>query len=336
MADAPELHTVADDHAVVFAGTEVRVYDGLASGRAYHLDGIELTTLPRPGGERLATVATVNDVHFGETECGRVEGHDVGPVLWSADGEPPYPQVMNAAVVAEIAALRPDAVVAKGDLTSRGTAAEYAAFEAVYRPPLGERLIVTRGNHDHPASGPCFDADPLRVVEVPGVALAALDTSRAGEGGGFLGDEQLEALDEYLRRADRPVLVLGHHPVRDADAEAFMGEASGLDGASTSALVGLAARRPAFAGYFAGHTHRNLVRRFPETGDVPFAEVACTKDFPGSWAEYRVFEGGILAVHHRARSPDALSWSERCRAMFFGLYPRWALGSIEDRCFVVC
>ncbi len=335
MADGPELHTVADDLAVVFAGTEARVHEGLAPGRPYTFDGVELRTLTRPAGERLATVATVNDVHFGETECGRVDGHEVEPVLRSAGGQRPYPEVMNAAVVAEIAAVGPDAVVAKGDITSRGTPEEYAAFEAVYRPVLGERLVVTRGNHDHPVAGPCFPADPLRVVELAGAALATLDTSRAGEGGGFLSCDQVEALDEYLARADRPVLVFGHHPVRDPGAEAFMGEASGLDDASGSALVALAARRPAFVGYFAGHTHRNLVRRFPETGPVPFAEVACTKDFPGSWAEYRVFEGGILAVHHRVRAPDALAWSERCRSLFFGLYPRWALGTLEDRCYVV-
>ena len=31
-------------------------------------------TLPRPGGELLCRFATVNDVHFGETQCGIIEG----------------------------------------------------------------------------------------------------------------------------------------------------------------------------------------------------------------------------------------------------------------------
>jgi len=39
-------------------------------------------TLQRPPGERLATVCRVNDVHFGEVECGRVEAMpELGPVL---------------------------------------------------------------------------------------------------------------------------------------------------------------------------------------------------------------------------------------------------------------
>ena len=52
-------------------------------------------------------------------------------------------------------------------------------------------------------------------------------------------------------------------------------------------------------GYFAGHTHRNRVRRYGPTGDVPWVEVACVKDYPGAWAEYRVYEGGILQIFHR-------------------------------------
>ena len=49
---------------------------------------------------------------------------------------------------------------------------------------------------------------------------------------------------------------------------------------------------------------------------MPYVEVATVKDFPGSWAEYRVFEGGILQVHRRISSPAALAWSERCRTLY--------------------
>ena len=52
-------------------------------------------------------------------------------------------------------------------------------------------------------------------------------------------------------------------------------------------LVAVAARRRAIVGYFAGHTHRNRVRRISSTGDRPWVEVACVKDYPGTWAEYR-------------------------------------------------
>jgi Icc protein len=328
-----EVHTVTDDGAVAFVGTRVLRYEGLAPATDYDFDGVAFRTLPRPGGERLATIATVNDVHFGETECGRLEGHDVGPVLTSAAGSEPYPEVMNRAVAAEIAALGADLVVAKGDLTAHGLAAEYGAFEAVYRPPLGDRLVVTRGNHDHPASGPCFSVPMVECRRLDGVTVAVVDTSRRGEGGGGLEAEQLDRLDGLAAGSDQPVLVFGHHPMRDADVEDWMGEASGLDGLSTTGLLDLVERRREIRGYFAGHTHRNRVKRFLPGRDVAFGEVACTKDFPGSWAEYRVYEGGILAVHHRVSDPEALAWSESCRALVFGLYPQYALGAMSDRCF---
>jgi hypothetical protein len=59
------------------------------------------------------------------------------------------------------------------------------------------------------------------------------------------------------------------------------------------------------------------------------------KDFPGSWAEYRVYEGGILQVHRRISAPEALDWTDRTRAMFGGLYPAYSFGAMSDRCFAI-
>ncbi|MBV9412872.1 MAG: hypothetical protein JO148_14875, partial [Acidimicrobiia bacterium] len=116
-----EVTTVADDEAVVFEGAEHTRYDGLEPDTNYEFDGASFRTLPRPPGERLATVATVNDVHFGELECGVLEGLELGPILQSEPGERPYPETMNSGAIAEITALAPDAVVVKGDLTTHGT-----------------------------------------------------------------------------------------------------------------------------------------------------------------------------------------------------------------------
>ena len=71
------------------------------------------------------------------------------------------------------------------------------------------------------------------------------------------------------------------------------------------------ARHPGILGYFAGHTHRNRVRHIRSTGDRPWVEVACVKDYPGTWAEYRVHERGVLQVHRRISTPAALAWSEQ-------------------------
>ena len=77
------------------------------------------------------------------------------------------------------------------------------------------------------------------------------------------------------------------------------------------------------------------MRRFEATAEVPWVEVACVKDFPGAWAEYRVHEAGILQILHRISQPEALVWSERTRHMYEGLYEDYAFGSLADRCFEI-
>jgi hypothetical protein len=92
-------------------------------------------------------------------------------------------------------------------------------------------------------------------------------------------------------------------------------------------------RRENVVGYFAGHTHTNRVVREPSGRDVPCVEVACAKDYPGAWAEYRVYEGGYTQVVRRVTAPAARAWSERARQMIQGIYRDLVLGSIDDRCF---
>ena len=77
------------------------------------------------------------------------------------------------------------------------------------------------------------------------------------------------------------------------------------------------------------------MRRFAATGGVPWVEVACVKDYPGAWAEYRVHERGVLQIVHRISTPEALAWTEQTRGMFHGLYASYAFGELSDRCFVI-
>lgn len=60
-------------------------------------------------------------VHFGETMCGLIEDSDMGPVLRVAEGERPYPEVMNESVIEAMQAANLDVVLVKGDLTSHGS-----------------------------------------------------------------------------------------------------------------------------------------------------------------------------------------------------------------------
>jgi 3',5'-cyclic AMP phosphodiesterase CpdA len=332
-----DVTTVAEDFVVLHEGHRVRRHDGLRPDTSYELDGVPVRTLPRPGGELLCVFATVNDVHFGEAEAGRIDDSPLGPIQRVGPGEPPYPETMNRGAVEEIAAIDPAAVIAKGDLTMDGMAEEFAAFEACYRGAFGDRLHVIRGNHDAYRGQDSYAGD--EVVDLPGVRLALLDTVIPTATTGRVTPDQLAWLDAITVEADRPVIVMGHH-------QNWAGGSSGkrpvdyfgINPDDSDALVDVVARRPSIVAYAAGHTHRNRVRHLASTGFVPFIEVACVKDFPGSWAEYRVYEGGITQIHHRISTPAALDWSERCRHLYqdFGVdYETYALGRLEDRCFTI-
>ena len=110
----------------------------------------------------------------------------------------------------------------------------------------------------------------------------------------------------------------------------------GLHPDASDALADVIARRPALVAYTAGHTHRHRNRMLPS--GVPTIEIGCVKDFPGTWAEYRVYDGGITQVVHRMSSPEALrgaSAAVTCTATTASTTSTYALGTLDDRCFTI-
>lgn len=346
-----DVTTVAEDLVVLHQGTTVHRHDHLVPATTYRFDHagrrvgdgasavsgvVEVRTLDRPPGELLCRFATVNDAHFGELEAGRIDDHPEGPIQRAEPGEPPYPETMNRAAAAEMATVDPVAVIVKGDLSLDGQPDEWAAFEACYREPFGELLHVVRGNHDAYQGQTAYAGDEW--IELPGATVALLDTTIERATTGRLSAEQIEWLDDLAATADRPVVVMGHHQQWIAGRTGERSEDYfGLHPDSSDALDVVAQRRSAIVAYTAGHTHRHRVRAMSLSG-VPSVEIGCVKDFPGTWAEYRVYEGGITQVVHRMSSPAALAWSERCRHLYadFGVdYQSYALGTLADRCFVI-
>jgi hypothetical protein len=327
-----EVSTEGPFHDARVTGLEPdTVYDLEVEGAAP--DGrwlpAQARTLAQPAGRLLATIATANDVHFGETECGKTGDpatDAIGPILRSAPGEPPYPELMNGAVVDEMLALDPDVVVVKGDLTDSGRPEEYEAFLACYGR-LGPRMHHVRGNHDAMRDPEMAREGAPYAIVLDGVTLAVLDTAVPGRVGGALPVEQRNWLDDLAAGTPDPVVVFAHHPAWNADPR------YGLEPEHTAALLELFARRDNIVGYFSGHTHTNHVVRDPRGREVPCVEVACAKDYPGAWAEYRVHEGGYTQVMRRVAAPAARDWSERCRHMIQGIYRDLVLSALDERCF---
>ena len=331
-----DLTTVADDLIVAHDGTEVIRLEGLRPETEHEVRGVVVRTLPRPKGELLCRFGTVNDVHFGEVEAGRIDDNLEGPIQRVADGEAPYPETMNRGATAEMQDHDLAAVIVKGDLTLDGADDELAAFEACYRGAFGDRLHVVRGNHDAYRGQSYYAGD--QWISLPGVAVALLDTTIPLQTTGRISPQQLEWLDTCASESDVPVIAMGHHqqwvPPDDGRPLVRSDDYFGLHPDSSDALGDVIARRPTILAYTAGHTHRHRVRRL--SSGVPSVEIGCVKDFPGTWAEYRVYEGGVTQVVHRVSTPEALQWSERCRHLYsdFGIdYETYALGRLEDRCF---
>ena len=119
-------------------------------------------TLPRQEGRRLATIAVLNDMHVGERCSGTIQtinGESYPPCFTGDD----YAYRMTQAALREIAALKPDLLVANGDLTDRGRPDEVRRALALLRGAKVP-LVVTRGNHDRRFPGPARPAPPTATA----------------------------------------------------------------------------------------------------------------------------------------------------------------------------
>jgi 3',5'-cyclic AMP phosphodiesterase CpdA len=162
-----------------------------------------------------------------------------------------------------------------------------------------------------------------------------LDTTIPTETTGRIDPEQFEWLEARLSSSTTPVMIMGHHQqwIEGPRSDDYFG----IHPDSSDQLTDLVTKHSCVIAYTAGHTHRHRVRRMRDS-NVPSIEIGCVKDFPGTWAEYRVYEGGVMQVVHRISSPEALAWSNRCRHLYqdFGVdYETYAMGTLDDRCLVL-
>jgi hypothetical protein len=351
------------------AGTRVVRLEGLEPGRRYALElrgegGLRaepdrylpaaFETHPAPRSEPAATFATLNDLHFGEPRVGGtlLESGDYGPeapgfpAVHADEGEVPYWSFMNEDAVAEINAAGVDATFVKGDIADRGLPEQFAAAADCFSK-LATPLHAFLGNHDHYALEQGLEVDGYallgqprapRQVDLGGWRLLLIETAVPGEHHGELCAERLAWLESALeetREEAIPTLVLAHHqPVPPRYRDRYP-NTIGIDPGDSLRLFACLARHPQVRGVLLGHTHRNVVRRDAMAADVPFIEVNCTKDYPGGWAHYRLFEDGHFRQEvRRTASRRALDHSSRCRHLFRGLYRDFALGSLEARSYV--
>ena len=312
-------------------------------------------TLPAPRGARTASFATLNDLHFGEMRFGgqltddfeygdEAPGH---PVVRGEDTEVPYWKAMNEDAIAEINAAGVDAAFIKGDIADRGlpeqfdaAAAAFARFAMPHHAFLGNHDYYGRHAGHEAVDGYALLGQPEapRTVELGGWRLVLLETALPGEHHGHFDGDRMDWLAATLdetRETGQPTLLLMHHqPVPPEHRDSYP-NSIGLDPEHSLRVFDLVGSQPQVRGVLIGHTHRNRVRRYRASGAVPFVEVQCTKDYPGGWAHYELYEDGSFRQEvRRTATPRALEHSTRCRQCFRGAYRLFALGRLAERSFV--
>jgi 3',5'-cyclic AMP phosphodiesterase CpdA len=253
---------------------------------------------------------------------------------------------MNEDAVEDINAAGVDAVVIKGDIADRGlrsqfevAARTFGRFEVPWHAFLG--------NHDHYGVHAGEEADGYALLGQPraprsfdlgGWRIVLLDTVEPGDHHGVFPEERLRRLENELaesRESAQPTLLLMHHqPVPPEHASSYP-NSIGIISEHSTRIFDLLGRNPQVQGVLIGHTHRNRLRRYPASGEIPFVEVNCVKDYPGGFAVYELYDDGTFRQEvRRTSSARALAHSTRCRDFFKGGYRDFALGTLADRCWV--
>jgi hypothetical protein len=332
-------------------GLVIETEDGRAEPGEFLPERFE--TLPAASGREVASFATLNDLHFGEPRFGGTltEDHEYGeekagfPMARAEDTEVPYWRFMNEDAIADINAAGVDATIIKGDIADRGRPEQFAAArESFARLEAPHHAFL--GNHDYYGLEVGLEVDGYdllgqepapRSFDLAGWRLILLETTRPGHHDGVFGEERRawlsQRLDETREMATPTLLFMHHHPVPPERRHEYP-NSIGLDPEDSMALCDLVGRHPQVRGALIGHTHRNRIRHYLGSGSVPWVEVNCTKDYPGGWSHYRLFDDGSFRQEvRRTPSERAMRHSSRCRGFFNGFYKHFSLGGLPQRSF---
>lgn len=289
-------------------------------------------TLPRPPGELLTTFATVSDVHLGGNSTGYFH-----TIVERPTPVEPHPLRCFRAALAELGAFGAERLIIKGDLVDASTEANWDAAAEELRA-LAIPVDVLPGNHEHRRRR---DIDPeagcarlglelvtdVRAFDAGGVRFVLANSTRPGGDAGTVAAIRQPVVDA-ARATSSPVFVAMHHQPMRWSVPTYI--PPGIPGpAARSFLRDLGAANP-HSMMSSGHTHRH---RRHDVGGIVATEVGSTKDFPGTWAGYQVFEGGIVQTVSRIAEPTAIRWTDHTRRAAGGVWSRWAPGRLDQRCF---
>src|SRR4051794_40555542 len=158
---------------------------------------------------------------------------------------------------------QPDAVLVSGDLADHAADAEYEVARELLSSLLAP-VFVLPGNHDDRRAIrrhfglPGADADSVQYsVDLGGLRLVVLDTTRPGEDPGALDTRRLGWLAAEVAKAPEPPTRLGMPPPPLVTGVPVMDD-FGLPAADRRALGEVLDRHRQVARVVAGHVHRTI------------------------------------------------------------------------------
>lgn len=359
ISDGARARTVNDTPAAALPALNAQVLPDAAANPG------QFTTLTPPPGKRVGTVALMSDLHVGEGCSGQAfgfAGQSVPPctvVPGYTDGSDGHGQRMLAGAVAQIAALKPDAVLVLGDLTSAAAYTDMTLAKSLLdRLPMP--YYVLRGNHDRPAQGGSGETEfcgttqdcystvfrPLSTqriqpiaVDVHGVRFLMLDANDTS-GRGDLTDtaQQTWVAQQLAAHPKARTFILSHEPASVySNATTYVPGFGVIPTQGGSWLHDVIKANPQVSATFAGHTHRNLLGYDADTGRLPWVEIGANKEYAAGFTLLHLYEGGFVREYHRvdcvSDSNFCREWTSLSRGQNFGLQFTYMLGELKARAF---
>ncbi|MFW2383468.1 MAG: metallophosphoesterase family protein [Acidimicrobiales bacterium] len=292
------------------------------------------TTIPAaPHGEELCRIATVSDLHLGSGNWGALRTiRDIEP-----DADDHYDMRCATAAVQDAIDWGASLLVIKGDAVHHRRTRDFELVgEFVDRFPRLPMIMVP-GNHDVDDAWPIELPSSLgkrglqfemgvRSHDMPGVRVIAGNTTIEHDDIGSVEPIRDDLLDA-AGSATTPNLMLLHHQFQKYPVATYW--PPGIPSKESKPFLSDLAKTAPRTLVSSGHTHRNRARR---VGPLLVTEVGSTKDWPGSWAGYRIFEGGVHQTVRRVADPSAIRWTEFSRRAVGGLWSAWSPGALSDRC----
>lgn len=305
---------------------------------------LEFRTLTPPPGERLTRIATVSDLHLGATNWGFLKTMNEDKLglpsgLDPAVAEMPAAFRCASAAITEALAWGAVQLVIKGDSAHHRTEESFAQVDRLLDQFPDAPILMIPGNHDVddrsdipiPESfgqGRIPMVQSLNYRDLPGIRLIGCNTTILNTGPGVIQPHSAELL-QLASETSGPVLLATHHHFQPKPFPTYW--PLGIPAPeSTDFLTALGRANPNTV-VTSGHTHRNRIRRH---GPVLLTQVASTRDWPGVWAGYTVYEGGISQVVRRIAAPGAIHWHEYSKDALVGIWRFWSNGPLSQRCLV--